>query len=399
MGGGPAGLYFALLMKLSDPGQDITVFERSAVHSTYGWGVTFEDDLIRKLYNSDPWSAKKIEQAASRWVNQFVDVEGKQVTEARGNGYSINRRHLLDILASRAQDLGVHIEFDHEVASLAQLPEVDLIVACDGVNSRIRNEAGSFQTKVRLDSHKYIWLGTDKVFESFTYAFVRTGCDWLWAYAYGTDARSSTFIVECSAETWKGLGFDAMPLQDSLSLLEKLFERHLDGHRLIGQNRNGTNVRWLNFRTVTNHRWYDGKIVLTGDSAHTTHFSIGSGTKLAIEDAATLAESLQHHGNLELALQSYERQRQAALLQPQNEARYSVRWFEDISRYIDLESHQFATLLFLRRSPLLPHLSPQLYYRFHQATEEVAFLRELRRRVAPKAKAIHDRRKPNIAER
>jgi 2-polyprenyl-6-methoxyphenol hydroxylase-like FAD-dependent oxidoreductase len=388
MGGGPAGLYFALLMKLRNPGHDITIFERSVDTSTYGWGVTLEGDLLETLYRSDPKSARAIDQAAFRWVNHVVDVQGEQVLDARRGGCSIRRQRLLDILARRAGGLGVHIEFDQGVMALSQLPEVDLIVACDGVNSRTRLDAGRFQTNVQLGSNKYMWLGTDKVFDSFTFPFVHTGSGWVWGYAYGIDAESSTFIVECSSETWTALGFDTMPPQDGLSLLEKLFERHLDGHQLIG------NTPWLNFRTVTNQHWYEGKTVLAGDAAHTTHFTIGSGTKLAIEDVIALAENLQHHGKLELALESYERQRQAALLQPQSEARFSAQWFENVPRCIGLKPHQFFTLLRERSSPLLPRLSPQLYYQLHQATEEVTVLRELRRRVGPKARAIYSRRKP-----
>jgi 2-polyprenyl-6-methoxyphenol hydroxylase-like FAD-dependent oxidoreductase len=394
VGGGPAGLYFALAMKLRDPGHDITIFERNAVGSTHGWGVTFGADLLEKLYSSDPRSAREIDQAAFHQVNQVVDIEGTQVLYPGGCVYSISRQRLLNILAGRAQDLGVDIEFDREVTSPSQLPEVDLIVACDGVNSRTRLDAGGFQTDARLGSNKYIWLGTHKVFKSFTYAFVHTDSGWVWAYGYGIDAESSTFIVECSAETWTGLGFAAMPPHDSLSLLQKLFECQLDGHQLVEQVGRGANVQWLSFRTVTNRRWHDGKIVLTGDAAHTTHFTIGSGTTLAIEDVIALAENLQHHGQLKLALESYERQRQAALLPPQSDARFSAQWFENISRYIDLEPHEFSALLHGRRSPLLPHLPPHLYYQLHRATEEITVLRELRRRTGSKAKAIYSRRKP-----
>jgi 2-polyprenyl-6-methoxyphenol hydroxylase-like FAD-dependent oxidoreductase len=393
VGAGPASLYFSLLMKLQDPGHDITIFERNAVGSTYGWGVVFGEGLMTKLYSSDPESAKTIKQATFRWGNQVVDVQRKQV-RADGRGYAINRQRLLDILAHRAQGLGVRIEFDHEVLALAQLPEADLIVACDGVNSRTRREAGVFQTNVHMGSNKYIWLGTDKVFESFTFPFVYTNCGWIWAHAYGIDAQMSTFIAECTSETWTGLGFDTLPPQDGLHLLQRLFEHHLDGHRLVGQVCDDPNGRWLNFHTVTNQRWYDGNIVLAGDAAHTTHFTIGSGTKLAIEDVITLADTVQHHGELKLALQTYERQRRAELLQPQSDARLSAQWFENISRYIDLEPHQFSTLLHARRSPLLPRLSPRLCYQLHQATEEIAFLRQLRTRAGPKARAIYSRIRP-----
>lgn len=395
VGGGPAGLYFALLTKLRDPGHDITVFERNTADSAQGWGVTFGRGLLKELHRSDPESASEIAQAAFRQFDQVVDIHGKQVLYPGGGGYGIRRQRLLDILADRAKGLGVHIEFDHDVMTSSQLPAADLIVACDGMNSRMRLEAGQFQTDVRLGGNKYLWLGTSKVFESFTYGFVHTDSGWVWAYGYGIGAGLSTFIVECSAETWASLGFDTLSLQDSLPLLEKLFQRHLDDHPLLGPVERGACAGWLNFRTVTNRRWYDGNIVLAGDAAHTTHFTTGSGTTLAIEDAIALAGNLhRHHGERNLALESYERQRKAALLRLQSDARFSAQWFENISRYVDLEPHQFSALLHGRRSPLLPHLPPHLYYRLHQATVESTVLGELRRRVGPKLKEIYSQRKP-----
>ncbi len=392
VGGGPAGLYFALLMKRFDPGQDITVFERNRSGSTPGWGVTFGGDLLEKLYHADPVSARDIDQAASRWRNQVVDIQGRPVRHASGVGYSIRRQRLLDILADRAGRLGVRLEFGHEVTALSELPAADLIVACDGVNSRVRLDAASFQTEVRIGSNKYMWLGTDKLFESFVYAFVPTGSGWVWAYAYGTGADSSTFIVECSPETWQGLGFDTMAPQDGLGVVEKLFERHLDGHHLVAQEGGDAGIRWLNFHTVTNRRWHDGEVVLAGDAAHTTHYSIGWGTKLAIEDAISLAGNLRRNAALETALRSYQAERQAALLQPQGEARLSAQWFENLTRYIELEPDQFSVLLHGRRSPVLPRVNPLLYCQLLRGTEEIAVLRRLRSLAGPKAKAIYGRR-------
>jgi 2-polyprenyl-6-methoxyphenol hydroxylase-like FAD-dependent oxidoreductase len=410
VGGGPAGLYLALLMKLRGPGDDITVFERNTVGSTQGWGVTFGRDLLRELHQSDAESAREIDRAAFRQFDQVVEIHGKQVLYPGGGGYGIGRQRLLGILADRATGLGVRIEFDHEVTSPSQLPAADLVVACDGVNSRMRLEVGRFQTDVRQGGNKYLWLGTNKVFESFTYAFVPTDSGWVWAYGYGIGAGLSTFIVECSAETWARLGCDTLSTQECLSLLEKLFERQLDGHPLLGQPQPGqpqpgqpqpgqpqpgASAGWLSFRTVTNRLWHDGNIVLAGDAAHTTHFTIGSGTTLAIEDAIALADNLQrYHGERKPALESYQRQRKTALLRHQSDARFSARWFESISRYVDLEPHEFSALLHGRRSPLLPYLPPRLYYRLHQATEEVTVLGELRRRVGPKAKAIYSQLKP-----
>jgi 2-polyprenyl-6-methoxyphenol hydroxylase-like FAD-dependent oxidoreductase len=391
VGGGPAGLYFALLLKLREPRHDITIYERSARGTTRGWGVVFWDDLLEKLYAGDPQSAREIEQESFTWGSQVVDVQGEQVPHAAGRGHGIRRQRLLDILVSRALAAGVHIEFDHEVTSPAQLPGADLIVACDGVNSRLRQEAKGFGTDVRLGRNKYIWLGTDKVFGSFTFPFVQTDSGWMWAHAYGVDGESSTFIVECSEQTWAGLGFRTMPQKDCLSMLEKIFERQLDGHQLIGQAPGEANAQWLNFRTVTNKSWHDGNIVLAGDAAHTTHFTIGSGTKLAIDDAIALAGHIQRHGEIKPALEAYEQERQAVLSRIQIAARLSAQWYENADRYLDLKPRQFATLLRRRRSPLLPHLPPRLCYWLYPTSREVPFLPTLRRWAAPKVVDIYIR--------
>jgi 2-polyprenyl-6-methoxyphenol hydroxylase-like FAD-dependent oxidoreductase len=272
----------------------------------------------------------------------------------------------------------------------SRLPAADLIVASDGVNSRMRQEAGKFQTDVLLGTNKYLWLGTDKEFEAFTYAFVQTDSGWIWAFCYGIGAGLSTFAVECSPGTWAGLGLDTLSPPDGLALLEKLFERQLDGYSLLGQSQRGASAGWQNFRTVTNQRWHDGNIVLAGDAAHTTHFTIGSGTTLALQDAIALADSLRQHGEQELALDSYEKRRKAEIGLLQSDARFSRQWFENFSRYADLDPDKFSVLLDGRRSPLLPRLSPNLYYRLHQATEKAGVLAELRRRAG--AKAIHSRR-------
>jgi 2-polyprenyl-6-methoxyphenol hydroxylase-like FAD-dependent oxidoreductase len=392
VGGGPAGLYFALLMKLRESRNDVTIFERSAPGATRGWGVVFWGDLLEKLYSADAESAREVERASFPWDRYVVDVRGKQVVYTADRGYGIKRQRLLGILADRALALGARIEYEHEVTAPAQLPDFDLIVACDGVSSRIRQEAEGFGTDVQLGSNKYIWLGTDKAFGSFTFPFVHTASGWIWAHTYGIDVAASTFIVECSAGTWAGLGFDTMPLSDCLTVLEKIFGRHLDGHQLIGQTSGENKAQWLNFRTVTNKHWHDGKTVLVGDAAHTTHFTIGSGTKLAIEDAITLARNLQQGGDLELALGSYERERQTALLKPQADAHFSAQWFENIPRYVNLKPHQFGALLRERRTPLLPRLSPRLYYQLSRTAQEIPGLRELLRRAEPRAREVYSRR-------
>jgi 2-polyprenyl-6-methoxyphenol hydroxylase-like FAD-dependent oxidoreductase len=395
VGGGPAGLYFSLLAKQHDRSHDITVFERSKTGSNFGWGVTIDPGFLGKLYGNDPESARQVEQAACRWRKQYIHINGEQVTyDGDGDLYNFNRPDLVDILGARAQRLGVRIEYDHEVQSASQLPEADLIVAADGVNSRIRQENPNFGTDVWLSDDKYIWLGTDKVFDTFAYHFTRTDGGWLWASTYGVGSKLSTFVVHTSAETWKALGFDSMPIRDSLSVLSELFQDQLEGHRLMGQVGDETNARWLSFRNVKNQRWHVGNIVLAGDAAHTTHFSAGEGTRLAIEDAIALAENVRRHDDFEVALESYERQRRAEMRQTQNEARLSAQWFENLPRYIDLKPRQFGALVHARRSALLPLLPPRLFYHLDRASREIGILRQVRRRIGLLATALHRQRAP-----
>jgi 2-polyprenyl-6-methoxyphenol hydroxylase-like FAD-dependent oxidoreductase len=398
VGGGPAGLYLSMLMKLRDPEHDVVVFERNENNSASGWGVTFGQGLLRRLYDQDPDSAREIEGAAFLWSDQVTHIHGEQLVAPGSKAYNITRRRLLDILASRALDLGVRVEYGHEIASVAELPEADVVIASDGVNSRIRQEAGDFQTHDVSGSNKYIWLGTDKVFEQFNFLFVPTESGWVWAHTYGIDSASSTFIVECAPETWHGLGFAAMSTYEALPILEGIFKEHLSGYRLIGDLGDGTKARWLNFRTISNPRWHSGKVVLVGDSAHTAHFAIGMGTTLAIEDAIVLADSLHNHSNTELAFQSYEQQRKAEMLTTLTEARWSARWFENLSRYIDRRPQQFGALIHARRSPLIALLPPIVSYLLCAGANRMTFLDGVRHRVGPTVKMIYGRRKPTLSQ-
>lgn len=382
VGGGPAGLYFAISMKLREPGHEITVFERDRAGLTYGWGVTLWADLLAKLHETDPPSALEIGESSFRWEDQVVHVHGKGTTHLGGfSGFSISRQRLLDIFAKRALDLGAQVQFEHGIEGGPELAASDLIVASDGVNSRLRRLHGDqFRTKVDVGRNKYIWLGTSRVFDTFTYAFVETHAGWIWFYAYGFDSTTSTCIVECSPGTWAGLGLDRLATNESLALLQKTFERYLDGHPLMVQGGGADETPWLNFRTVTNRRWHSGNVVLMGDAAHTTHFSIGSGTRLAIEDAISLAAELCQREDAGSALDAYARDRQAALLRPRRRARHSARWFENIPRYIELEGPQFATLLARRDrfSGPLAHLPARPYWRVYDAARRIPLARRLR---------------------
>jgi 2-polyprenyl-6-methoxyphenol hydroxylase-like FAD-dependent oxidoreductase len=326
-----------------------------------------------------------------------VDLDGTKILSAVSRSYGIKRQRLIDILSRRALDVGVHIEYGHEVTTPSQLPEVDLIVASDGLNSRIRDNTVGLHANISIGKNKYIWLATDKVFESFTWPFVHTDSGWIWGNAYAVDNESSTFIVECPPETWKGLGFDTIPAEDCLPILEKIFEHQLDGHQILGQAPDQppeeTNIQWLNFRRITNDHWYSGQTVLMGDAAHTAHFSIGSGTTLAIGDAIALADNMQRHENMRTALAAYEKERKAAILQAQIAALCSMQWFENVDRYIDLKPRQFSTVLRRRRSPLLPHLPPRLYYWLwlNPTSHELPATRRARKWIAPRIVKVYNR--------
>jgi 2-polyprenyl-6-methoxyphenol hydroxylase-like FAD-dependent oxidoreductase len=402
VGGGPAGLFFAILMKTCDESHDITVFERSPAGETYGWGVVYWGDLLEKLYAHDAETARAISANSFRWTDQIVQVQDRQAVHPGGHGFSISRQRLIEILAARAAGLGVHVEYGREIEDLSQLADAQLIVAGDGAGSRLRElRARQFGTSVIVGRNKYIWLGTSKRFDAFTFAFVETGSGWIWFHAYSFDGEASTCIVECSTETWTDLGFHRLTAEEGIALLERIFAQHLDGYPLMdGQQGQLGSASWRNFRTLTNVRWYHDNLVLIGDAAHTTHFTIGSGTRLALEDAMELAANLRRSRDIQSALEAYDSTRQTALLLPQSEARCSAAWFENIPRYVGLDTPQFFALMLERRSPLLPHLPPRMYYQLHRASREVTVLRKLRSWVGRGARELYSRKvkQPNLAE-
>ncbi|MFH8240885.1 FAD-dependent monooxygenase [Streptomyces sp. NPDC018321] len=383
VGGGPAGLYLSILLKLQDPSHEITVHERSPEGSTYGWGVTYWRALLDRLHEHDPESARAVEEHSARWRDGVAHVGDRTARHRGDEGFGIGRHRLLEILAARARSLGVRLEHEHEVGA-DRLPGADLVVAADGVGSAVRTRhAGHFGTEVRAGRNHYIWLGTTKVFDAFTFAFTDTPHGWIWAYGYGYGPEGSTCVVECAPGTWTGLGLDRADEAEGLVLLEKLFADVLDGHPLTGRSASGPGASWLTFRTLTNRTWSRGNLVLLGDAAHTTHYSIGAGTTLALEDAMALAHALREPVPLPDALSRYERERKAALLPVQSAARYSARWYENLPRYIGLPPQEMFALLGQRHSPLLPYVPPRLYHRIDRAAGHSQALRRLKRKLGP----------------
>ncbi|MBQ0826918.1 FAD-dependent monooxygenase [Streptomyces tagetis] len=393
VGGGPAGLYLSILLKLQDPSHDITVHERNPEGSTYGWGVTYWRGLLDRLHAHDPESARAVEENSVRWRDGVAHVRDLTTRHSGDEGFGIGRHRLLEVLAARARALGVHLEFDHEVTG-DDLPDADLVVAADGVRSALRTRhAGHFGTEIRAGRNHYVWLGTPQVFDAFTFAFVETDHGWIWAYGYGYGAEGSTCVIECAPETWTGLGLDRADEAEGLILLEKLFADVLDGHPLTARPTSAAPpAPWLTFRTLTNRTWSKDNLILLGDAAHTTHYSIGAGTTLALEDAIALAGALRAHADLPAALGAYERERKAALLPVQSAARYSARWYENLPRYLGLPPHEMFALLGQRHSPLLPYTPPRLYYRLDRAAGRLEPLRRAKRWLGPRvARTVQSR--------
>ena len=357
IGGGPAGLYFAISMKLRDPDCVIDVYERNKPGDTFGWGVVFSDQTMDNLGRNDPASAAAIGASLAHWDD--IDVVIKGVTEtSTGHGFcGIGRQKLLSLLQDRARELGVGLHFEAEIGDeLSAFADADMIVASDGLNSKIRTRfAGSFKPDIELRRNKFVWLGTHKVFDAFTFIFVETPHGWVWAHAYRFDDNTSTFIIECAPETWEGLGFGEMDQDECCRASEALFAPWLDGHDLMSNARHLRGSAWLNFPRVLCENWVHDNIVLFGDAAHTAHFSIGSGTKLALEDAIMLADVLTSTDKpVAEGLKDYQAVRTVEVLKLQSAARNSTEWFEHLDRYLGFEPKQFAYSL-LTRSQRISH--------------------------------------------
>ena len=381
VGGGPAGLYFAILAKLSGR-HDVTVYERNAAAHADGWSVTFAENLLDDLFRHDPPSARAVQRESRLWRQQVVLLGDRPPAHIGGRyGYSIDRGRMLEILAARAAELGVRIRFGCEIEDPTQI-DADLVVGADGVGSRLRSRyASDFGTTVETGRNRYIWLGTPKSFTAFTFAFEHTPAGLIWFYGYPSSDDVSTCIVECAPETWTGLGLDRLDAAAGVRLVADVFGYALNGQRLLEPPFGIGPSPWRQFRDVSNRTWRRDNLVLMGDAAHTTHFGIGAGTVLAIEDAIALMSTLGHAADDELptALAAYDRERCAALAPVQQAARRSMRWFETIDSRPVEDPIRFAYSLLDRRGD-----QPAWQYQLHRATQHSGL--RLARRVATSAR-------------
>lgn len=375
VGGGPAGLYFAIALKRLDPRHDILVVERNRPDDTFGWGVVFSDQTMEAIGEADPESAGLVSGAFAHWDDIDVHFRGQTITSG-GHGFcGIGRKRLLAILQERCRALGVELQFECE-ADAAAFEDADLIVASDGINSATRTaHAGVFRPSIQRRANKFIWLGTERPFDAFTFIFEETSHGWIWAHAYRFEQNTSTFIVECSEATWRGLGLEYASTDEGIAICERLFARYLDGRPLMSNARHLRGSAWLNFPVLTCERWHSGKLVLIGDAAHSAHFSVGSGTKLAFEDAIALARVVHEHGASARALDAFQAERGLEVIKLQNAARNSTEWFEHVPRYSGLEPIQFAYSL-LTRSQRISHENLRLRDRTWLEGLETWFVRQ-----------------------
>ncbi|MCE8034246.1 bifunctional salicylyl-CoA 5-hydroxylase/oxidoreductase [Halomonas sp. MCCC 1A11057] len=359
LGGGPAGLYFAISMKRRDPSHEIVVIERNRPDDTFGWGVVLSDETLDNLAANDAESAARIREHFAYWDDIAVIHDGVR-TVSTGHGFcGIGRHRLLLLLQERARELGVELRFETDVPEerIDELRrEFDLVLAADGLNSRTRQRyAEHFEPDIEVRACKFVWLGTHQTFDdAFTFIFEKTEHGWVWAHAYQFDADTATFIVECSEPTWRAFGFGEMSKEESIATCERIFARHLGGHALMSNAHHIRGSAWINFPRVLCARWSYDNVVLMGDAAATAHFSIGSGTKLALESAIALADYLHSEPDMASAFARYEEERRLEVLRLQSAARNSTEWFEQVERYLDLDPVQFNYSL-LTRSQRISH--------------------------------------------
>jgi 2-polyprenyl-6-methoxyphenol hydroxylase-like FAD-dependent oxidoreductase len=345
IGGGPAGLYFALLMKKKNPAHEITVRERNAPLDTFGWGVVFSDKTLSYLRETDEESYREITNSFELWDNVDVVHLGERVT-IRGNKFSgIARIRLLQILQRRSLELGVDLRFRTEVDDVEHLrANADLLIGADGINSTVRQSyRDDFRPVLSVRKNKYIWYGTNQLFHGLTLTFHEGEAGVFAAHSYKFNKQTSTFIVECDEETWRAAGFEKMSDEETRAYLQEVFRDDLGGHPLLSNN-----SRWINFLNVRNEQWSHHNVVLLGDALHTAHFSIGSGTKLALEDAIALYNCCQAQREVRDALLEFERLRKPVIEEYQEAAHESLVWFENARDYMHLSPLPFAYSLMTR---------------------------------------------------
>jgi anthraniloyl-CoA monooxygenase len=345
IGGGPAGLYFALLMKRHDPAHEVTLYERNPPDATFGWGVVFSGRTLRNLREADPESHRRITESFETWDNVDVRLRESVIT-VRGNDFSgVARLKLLNVLQERCAELGVALRFDTAVGDAGALAEgCDLLVGADGVGSLVRERyAGHFGPELKEGRNKYIWYGTRRLFHGLTLTFRESEAGVFAAHSYKFSRELSTFIVECDGGTWARAGLDRMGDAEARGYLARVFARDLEGEELLSNN-----SRWINFLLVRNRRWSHANVVLLGDALHTAHFSIGSGTKLAIEDSIALFRLFAAGADVPSALAGFERERRPVIEEYQQAADESRVWFERAGEHFGLDPLPFAYSLMTR---------------------------------------------------
>ncbi|MEZ5610451.1 MAG: bifunctional salicylyl-CoA 5-hydroxylase/oxidoreductase, partial [Rhodocyclaceae bacterium] len=365
IGGGPAGLYFAILMKKLDPAHSITVVERNRPYDTFGWGVVFSDQTMDNMREWDIETANAIQVAFNHWDDIELHFKGATIRSG-GHGFvGIGRKNMLNILQARCEELGVELVFEKDVDSDLEYPDADLIIASDGINSKIRNRyVEVFKPDIVTRPNRYIWLGTNKLFDAFTFIFEKTEHGWFQAHIYKFDDTTTTFIVECPEHVWLAHGLDQASQDESIAFCEKLFGKYLDGHPLMTNARHLRGSAWLNFQRVKCEQWHhfngNSQVVLMGDAVHTAHFAIGSGTKLALEDAIELTRLFKEEGDtperIPAVLARYQEVRNIDVLRLQNAAWNAMEWFEVCdARYCNtMEPEQFMYSM-LTRSQRISH--------------------------------------------
>jgi 2-polyprenyl-6-methoxyphenol hydroxylase-like FAD-dependent oxidoreductase len=372
IGGGPGGLYFGYLWKKRHPDAHVELFEQNPAGATWGFGVVFSDQALEFLRTDDPDTVGAIAPRMESWKNMTLNLRGESA-EIDGVGFSsIGRLELLNLLQARAACAGVALRYDTPIASVEQLTGYDLIVAADGLNSLVRRTfEGDFGTSLSYSANKFAWYGTSKRFETLSQTFVKTGSGNFNAHHYRYSPRMSTFLVECDLPTWQAYGFADRTVEESKAICEEVFAETLDGHRLVS-NRSV----WRNFPWIWNERWSFKNMVLIGDALHSAHFSIGSGTRLAIEDAIALTKALEAEGDTAAGLARYQNERQPIVSKLVTAARTSADWYAKFPEHMKLDLTEFTYSYITRSGRIddarLRAMSPAFMARFEASRRRPA---------------------------